>query len=122
MKCHMEEPQTVCVQMNHAQGNDNTHERARHINKFQPVYPIEHRRATQNIVMILASNFYHIHLEARLCCGNCMAINVVQLSLSLFVSNIFTANINDVPLQKSIIQNNIEKVAIVLPLITVIGC
>lgn len=44
MKRHMEEPQTVCVQMNHAQGNDNTHERARHINKFQPVYPIEQLR------------------------------------------------------------------------------
>lgn len=25
---------TVCVQMTRAQGNDNTHERAQHINKF----------------------------------------------------------------------------------------
>lgn len=31
MKCHMEKPQTVCVQMIRAQGNDNTHERAQHI-------------------------------------------------------------------------------------------
>lgn len=39
MKCHEEKPQTeVCVQMIRAQGNDNTHERAQHINEFNRLF------------------------------------------------------------------------------------
>lgn len=94
---------TVCVQMIRAQGNDNTHKRALHINKFtrfilMHLYfctflyifvlffslsqSVDETVSAMHYVNLAGRTLFCILLGTRLKCGNRIAINMIQLSLA----------------------------------------